>query len=217
MKLYKLALSYEELMKIPFTMNEAAEEVKAQAKQESEFGFELPVMNEILVKSLKSGQFTFRSKRISHCPLCKKNAGYAKYTRNSKYHRKGDNNYKRPLTMTGYKVNEGFVSVQGLGDFCSDCNKEHQILDRITDYLLVNRLEVELVHNEDSIFKKDPVRICHACKEEMYESEMGELPALLSGRYKGQCPHCEAKSLPFGKSHKTTDKFRMIEIKGGSK
>lgn len=45
----------------------------------------------------------------------------------------------------------------------------------------------------------------------MPNSQMGSLSTLMgNGYYKGVCPHCGAKQLPFGQSHKLTDKFAFI-------
>ena len=67
-------------------------------------------------------------------------------------------------------------------------------------------------NNKTEEYKKDNVRICFRCKKEMYESEMTQRPFVMgSGTYPAVCPHCKAEASPFDRSHKFTDKFRMIK------
>jgi hypothetical protein len=212
-KLYQVKLSLEELKLIDGKTSEDTQKIIDRAKQEDSFGFELPVMNEILRKSLETGKLTWRYKDIRSCSYCDKGYEYYKYTRSSRHHCKGDNNYDRPMYHRGIAFNEGFVTISGVGDMCRDCADKHNVIHRLIDYIIDNNLKIEIQKNDykSTVYRKDEIRVCYECGKEMQESKMGRLPCLMSGTYAGECPHCGAKSTLFGRSHKTTDKFVMIK------
>lgn len=211
-KLYSVKLSFNELQLISGKVSEDAQKVIDKAKQESSYGFELPIMNEILRKSEETGKLTWRYKQIRDCDYCDKKRDYYTYPRDSRYHRKGDPNYDKPMYYCGIAFNEGFITISGMGDMCTDCVEEHNVIHRLIDYIIDNDLKIEIQKNDykESKYTKDEIRICYECGEEMQESKMGRLPAMMGGYYSGECPFCHAKSLPFGRSHKVTNKFVMI-------
>ena len=71
-----------------------------------------------------TGRIEYRHLSIRSCPICGKTAGYAKYTRNTRLHRKGDINTKRPLYFSGIDLGhsyvQNYVSIGG----CSTCIKK---------------------------------------------------------------------------------------------
>jgi hypothetical protein len=212
-KLYEVKLSYKELMGINFQLNDEAEAVRDKAIQEDSIGLPVPIMNEAIIYSLNKGIFSVTNKRICYCQLCETHAGYVLYSRTGRYARKGQPNYDKPKHLPGIKLNEGFVSIKGHGDFCQACNTKHNIVDTIKNYIIDNDLKIEIIRDDRSLWKKDDIRICFECEAEIQESEMGLLPAMMSGHYRGECPKCGAKQLPFGKSHKHAHKFKMIKRK----
>lgn len=209
-KLYKVELPYEELLMLDGKVLGKAQAVIDTAKRENSIGFDLPIMNEIILKSLKLGTFSWRSKSITSCPYCDKKHTYHKYPRDSRNHRKGDFIYDKPMYYSGIVFNVGCVTIKGLGDMCADCNAKFQVRERITSYILEHDLPIQITNDERNKYIKDPIRICWDCGREMQESQMRKLPAVFGGYYPSECPHCKAQSNPFGKSHKHTDKFVML-------
>jgi DNA-directed RNA polymerase subunit RPC12/RpoP len=209
---YDVSLTLKELMLIDGKVGSIAQKVIDRAKTEDSFGFEFTPINEIILKSLEQGQFNWRHKGIACCHFCDKKREYYKYTRSSRNHRKGDNNYSNPKYHKGVKFNEGFVTVVGSGDMCADCEKEYKVIESINKYVIDNDLKIELQDKKATRYIKDRIRVCFKCGKEMQESQMTQLPALMSGTYPGGCPHCGAEALVLGRSHETTNKFVMVVV-----
>jgi LEA14-like dessication related protein len=210
-KTYEIKLTFEEMKLIDGQVSEKAQDIIDRVKKENSFGFSLPVMNEVLRKAEEIGKLTWSYKSIRSCSHCDKQYDYARYPRSGKNHRKGDKNFNKPLYYSGIKFNEGFVTIQGLGDMCSDCCKKHNVINQLIDYILDNDLKIEIQKNKyrDSKYLKDDIRICYDCDYEMTESEMTTSPTVMGdGRYPSGCPKCGAESRLFGKNHKTTNKFK---------
>lgn len=210
-KTYEIKLLFEELKELDGKVSEAAQKVIDQVKKEYAYGFSLPIINEILRKSEETGELTWRYKQIRSCDYCDKKHDYYRYPRSGRYHSKGDKNFNNPIYYSGIKFHEGFVTVQGLGDMCSECNEKYNIINQLIDYILDNDLKIQIQKNDyrDSRYLKDDIRICYSCDYEMAESEMGKESTIMGdGYYPSSCPKCSAKSSAFGKSHKTTNKFK---------
>lgn len=213
-KTYSIDLTLEELLPLDGKVSDKAQEIINKAKQESSYGFDLPVMNEILRNSEKSGMLTWRYKQVRSCSYCDKTYDYYTYPRSGRYHNKGDKNYDKPKYYSGIAFNEGFVTIQGYGDMCSECASKHDVIHRLIDYIIDNDLKIQIQKNDYRITKylKDDIRICYQCGNEMQESKMGRKSTLMGdGTFPSKCPGCGAESSVFGKSHKTTNKYVMIE------
>ena len=213
-KTYPINLTLEELLLIDDNVSEEAQKVINKAKQESTYGFELPIMNEILRRSEQIGKLTWNYTQVRDCKYCDKKSSYHTYPRSSNYHSKGDKNYDKPKYYGGIVFNQGFVVMKGYGDMCSECEKKYDVIHRLIDYIIDNDLKIEIQNNKykPSKYLKDEIKICYSCDKEMSESTMSNLTTMMGdGYYKGECPHCGAKSLPFGESHKRTDKFDFID------
>lgn len=209
---YDVKLSLEELKMLDGKVSEKAQEIINKAKKENSFGFPLPIMNEILRKAEEQGILTWTYKQIISCSFCNdKPHDYYRYPRSGRYHRKGDKNFDNPKYYSGIKFNEGFVVMKGSGDMCSDCCEKYNVIHSLIDYILNNDLKIEIQKNDyrDSKYLKDEIRICYNCEHEMAESEMGKSQTVMGdGYYPSTCPKCGTESKPFGKSHKTTNKFK---------
>lgn len=213
-KLFNVELPLEELLKLDGNVPEKIQKVIDEAKKESSYGFELPVMNEILKQSEKNGKLTWTNKQITSCEFCNKKRDYYRYPRSGRYHSKGDKNFDKPIYYPGIKFNEGFVTIKGYGDMCSECCSKHKVKERLIDYIIKHDLKIEIMKNDykPGKYLKDDIRICYECKEEMLESRMSKERTLMGdGYYPSGCPKCGAKSLPFGRSHTTTNKFGFID------
>jgi len=213
-KRFAINLSLDDLLKLDGNVEEAAQKVIDEAKKESSYGFDLPVMNEILKQAEKQGKLTWSHKQINSCDYCDKKRDYYVYPRSSRNHRKGDKNYDKPIYYRGIKFNEGFIVFKGMGDMCWDCCTKHKVKERLIDYIINNDLKVQVMKNDykPGKYLKDDIRICFDCGEEILESQMSKERTLMGdGYYPSGCPKCGAKSIPFGPSHKTSNKFGFIK------
>lgn len=213
MKEYCVYLTYDEIVLLDGKVGEKSQKVIEQAKKENSFGLD-DFCNEILRMAVERGELTWGSQKISCCEHCRdKPKGYYKYSRSSRYHRKGDIDYDRPYSYIGVKPFQGFVVFQGLPGVCLECWMD-KYLPKIVKYIVDNDLPVELQMNAiaGTKWKKDKMKICYDCGKEMYESEMKRSDTLFgNGTYPSDCPYCGAHG-GFARSHKQTDKFRMIRI-----
>lgn len=218
-KLYTVSLPYEKIVLLDGKVDEETQMIIDLAKTEKSFGLD-SYSNEILRQALECGKLSWGIVSISRCEHCDdKPKGYARYDRNSRYHRKGDFNYDKPYSYMGVKPFQGFIIFNGASGICYDCWYK-KYLPVIVRYIIDNDLPIELQKNDiaETRYKKDPVMVCYDCGKEMRESEMELRPTVMGdGYYPCGCPHCGAKSLVFGKSHKTTNKFVMkrVEQTGG--
>lgn len=211
MKLIEVRLSFEELLILDGKINDAAQKVIDDEKKKIDIGFEFDFMNEVILSSLKIGYFNWNADKMRSCNYCDKKRRNHVYDRTSRNHNKGDINYDKPIYYYGVTFNTGFITIAGSGLVCNDCEKKYNVINRLKNYILDNNLPIELKQfQNESKYKKDDMRICYQCMSDIYESEMGKLPAMFGGLYPGKCPRCGAESLPFGKSHESTSQFRMI-------
>lgn len=211
-KLYKVNLNFSELLMLDGKVHQEVQDVIDDIKKCNSFGFEFHLINEIINTSLKKGTFSYSRKEIRNCSYCDKIYTYHTYPKNTKKNIKGEFNYNSPKYYYGYSFNDGFITVKGHGDICEDCEKVYKVISTVEEYILSQRLPVQLLRNKDlSIFYKDDIKICYNCKEEMCESEMGRSNAVFGGTYASTCPKCGAVSTAFGKLHTSTNKFVMRE------
>ena len=135
----------------------------------------------------------FMNTPLYHCGVCGKSGGYAKHKRTSKYHRKGDLDYKKPLSFSGVEFCASNVTIKGYTSTgcCNECwNKYKDIfIEQLKD------LKCELPEKLfDSKYKRVEHRKCNQCGWEGPETEMKMLPAVFGGYYAGGCPQCPAKN-----------------------
>jgi uncharacterized protein YlaI len=171
-------------------------------------GKEAAFIEKVIREGRAKGKIRFKIERAVSCEICDKSSHIETY---SAGRRRGEYKYSKCKLLRGVSFAEDFTVINGrprLG-VCVDC------WDKIKDDL-VARIKTEKFEYKsllaDCPYRKDDKRICFECGQDMYVSEMGKLPAMMSGTYPGECPHCGAKSLLFGKSHKVTSDFRIIEI-----
>jgi len=137
---------------------------------------------------------SFLHEGIRFCELCKARGTYAKYTRDSKYHWKGQDNHDRPIHLRGIEFRKSSVRVRNQVSLgcCVDCWKSIQ--PAAQEVLGMMEAEIpEQITGEKPRFKRHRIMKCE-CGWEGIEDQMGPLPALLGGTYKGKCPSCEAEN-----------------------
>jgi hypothetical protein len=148
-KYYDIDLAYNEIILLDGKVNEKAQKVIDTAKLEQGFGFDNPAINKALAESINSGKLTWRYKQISNCEYCVKKRDYYTYTRSSRNHYKGDKNYDSPKYYSGMKFNEGFVTMQGYGDMCTECFDKYK--KEMIDYIIENDLPIEIQKNDTEL------------------------------------------------------------------
>ena len=155
----------------------------------------------VLLECEENGQLVHYHISLRSCDICNKRAGYAKHKRRGRYHNKGDDNHKRPLSFGGIELAKRFVTMQGHARLgcCSGC------MSKIKEPLSIRLRDVKAEIPESLTgfppkWKKWDRMKCKECGWEGHEGQMGQLPAMMGGYYPGQCPKCEAKSLPLGRT-----------------
>jgi hypothetical protein len=173
-------------------------------------------ISRVVEEAENSGCLTFERWSLHKCDVCGRRAGYASYKRNSRYHRKGDPDYSKPLTFPGFEFAKRFVVSRGYATVgcCQEC---------------FNDLRPHLVRALENVKAELPERLmgypskwrrwdnmkCKSCGWQGHKGEMGELPAMFEGYYRGQCPECGAKNNAFGPMQiKTVDGFTLVATEG---
>lgn len=136
---------------------------------------------------------------ISSCRICGESGGYAVYKRAGRYHRKGETNYDKPLSLAGVELAIRVVRMKGYPTLgcCTSC------FEKIKPDLLeaLKPIEAELpeaLTGEPPRFKRYDNRFCTKCGWEGHEGQMRMLPALFGGKYPGGCPECDASNVFMG-------------------
>lgn len=149
--------------------------------------------------------------RPGECALCGSGKTTVEYKSGL---RKGEINpnrtrYSRMLDLKHSFVRTKFYTPYGVCNYC----REHGFNDELAKIL--STLEFKFEWNNEITpcpYKKDKKSICFNCEKEMWESEMDRSPTMFGrGTYPSICPHCGAEALGLGSSHKSTDKWRIIE------
>ena len=208
MKTYTAYLTYDELMLLDGKVRDDVQKVVDTAKSEHSFGLD-DVANEILENALKAGELRWGSINISSCKCCDKKSGYTRYSRSSRWHRKGDINYDKPIRYSGVLINPGVIVVEGLPGICWDCWKK-TYLPKIVNYIHDNNLPIQTNDNDiaPTRWKKDVVRECANCGTKSLTSTWGRSHTIFgNGTYPSTCPHCDAFN-----SGMPTKEFKMVEV-----
>lgn len=212
-KLYRLALTYNEAILLDGKVSAEQQKVIDEAKTENKFGLD-DFCNEVLRKALEVGKLSWGRKEISSCSHCEdKPRGYNTYARSGKYHSKGEKNLDAPLKYSGIDPFQGFIVLSGGSGVCADCWFK-KYLPKLINYIVEHDLPIEIQKNSigNTLYKRDPIRVCFKCGEEIRESEMGTSNTMIGdGKYPSTCPKCGAVSTIFGGSHMATNKYVMIK------
>lgn len=161
------------------------------------------------------GALSCTYKGLRYCKVCNATAGYALYTRSTRWHRKGDKNMDRPLTLSGIELAQGFISFQGYANLgcCNKCWAEIKPL-------LVKELEGVEAEIPTSItgkppeFKKYDNRKCTVCGWTGHEGLMGRSCTLMGdGTYPSTCPKCNQKDGLFEHKINSAPGFAVLPIK----
>jgi hypothetical protein len=162
-----------------------------------------------------NGRLTYVSASLRSCSLCGIAAGYATRKRWSRAGAKGSPNYDKPLYLSGFELNRGFVWMRGHASLgcCATC------MERVRPHLVaaLANLRAELperLTGSPPRFERHDNRRCTSCGWEGHEGEMRRLLTLFGdGRYPGGCPNCSAENKPLGPTViESREGFTVVEV-----
>lgn len=193
--------------KVQSEVNLAKDRLEAASRLPDLSEAEAAFISDAVNEAKTNGVLVKRWTKVRHCKLCNSSAGYAKYTRSSRYHRKGQTDHSKPLYLSGVELADRFVVMTGYPTLgcCNNCYSKLQPI--LKDQLSGVQAKLpEELRGETTYDKKDNME-CTKCGWTGHEGEMGMLQAIMGGEYPGQCPKCDAQNLPFGRNY--------IEIRKG--
>lgn len=174
-----------------------------------------------VAEAKKNGRLIFRYKQLSHCKLCGERGGHLKYKRNSRWHCKGELNYKKPTYVSGIELACRFVTVRGYASVgcCTSCFKkvENNLIAEL------GKVKAELPKQlvDGKTYKRYQKVECQKCDWKGHEGQMIQKRTLMGvGFYPGGCPAegCGALNSPFGvREIKTLTEFEVVECKKKTK
>lgn len=216
-----LNLSDHELVILDGQCSETVQQAVDAAKQRLAAIAALPQLTEkqagfvadVVREARENGKLTFRFSSIRSCPLCERKAGYAVRTRRSAWARAGTPNYDKPLYLSGIELAERFLSVKGYVSLgcCRECMDFMKPF--LTEALADVRAEIpENITGHAPRFLWYRNQHCTKCEWSGHEGQMGFIPAVFQGKYRGKCPQCGAENLFLGPTIiKSIDGFTVVE------
>lgn len=163
-----------------------------------------------------NGRLILRWVSLHYCDYSGKSAGYGTHRRGGKYHRKGETDYGKPLTMAGVELADRFIHIQGRAAL--GCCREFwdKVLPKLAAKLADVKAEIpEGITGHPPRWKRFGLCRCEKCGWSGHEGQLLKLPALFGGHYAGECPSCHAKNLPLCPSVvKTVDGFELVPTEG---
>ncbi|MEW6670046.1 MAG: hypothetical protein AB1512_32955, partial [Thermodesulfobacteriota bacterium] len=168
-----------------------------------------------LREAQENGQLVLQWTRLQHCSYSGKSAGYAKHKRSGKYHRKGDTDFRKPLTMAGVELASRFLRLQGYASLGCCAEFWDAVRPKLAARLEDVRAEISKeITGHPPKWKRFNRMRCMACGWVGHEGQMGKLPCLMRGEYPGVCPGCGARNEVFGKRAVEFDKgFEVVPAK----
>lgn len=175
---------------------------------------EVQFVHNVIQRARTTGELRPARESLKSCPVCGQIAGYAKVRRSTRYKKKGETDYDKPLYLSGYDFAAGFIRMKGYPSLgcCSFCY----------DKLKVTLIEqIQNVPCELSSFFDIPTRWkrfqnvkCTECQWVGHEGQMRQLPAIMGGFYPGGCGRCGAENHFFSKDTiERIDSFTLVSVK----
>jgi hypothetical protein len=136
---------------------------------------------------------------VKHCPACGRDAGYAKVKRRTRYKRKGEDDYDRPMSLGAIELADRFVRIErrlSLG-CCDECWPT--VRPVLAELLTDTRAEIaEGITGHAPRWKRYRRTRCTKCNWRGHEGEMGKRRTIMgAGWYPAICPACDATNLAF--------------------
>lgn len=194
-------------------VNEAKARLAMRNKLQDLASSEAGLIADVVSLANKEGRVICRNTSISHCKICGKYGGYAKYKRSSMYHRKGQDDHSRPLYFSGIEFEDRWIISKGsvYTGCCLGCFSKIQ--SELTIALKLIRAEIsERITGHPPKFICHRKRHCTACDWKGHEGQLGKLLTMMgNGYYRGQCPNCGHKDTAFRANKiKIIDGFEVI-------
>jgi hypothetical protein len=169
---------------------------------------------EIVKEATKQKRLICQWKNTHRCLVCGKDAGYATHTRTTRWHRRGEPNYDRPLTFLTVELAERFVTIKNCVTLgcCRACWERLQ--QKVVEKLAGIDAEIaQGITGKPPQWKRFPVMKCLKCGWQGRKDEVIKLPALMQGYYPGECPECHAQYLPFGSTiFETLNEYALVPV-----
>lgn len=201
--LYSVSLTTEEILlldgkvrpEIQKTVDDAksAKSIEAFVDNAAQARF----IAEALKEAETNGILVCRWVSIHHCPYTGKSAGYATYRRHGKWHRKGETDYSKPLTMSGVELADRFVRIRGHVTIGCCAEFWDAVRPKLAARLEGIKAEVaKEITGHPPKWKRFPKRRCKKCGWEGHEGQMRRRNTLMGeGTYPAGCPECDAANL----------------------
>jgi hypothetical protein len=168
---------------------------------------------EAVKEAKENGILVCRHISLYCCSYTGKSAGYGTHKRNGKWHRKGETDYSKPLSMPGVDLVDTFVRVRGHATL--GCCQE--FWDAVRPKLAIQLQDVkaeiaEGITGHPPKWKRFPKRRCRKCGWEGHEGQMRRRPCLMGdGTYPAGCPKCDAANILFaGSEVETVAGFELV-------
>ena len=175
-------------------------------------GSEAKMVAELVAVAKAKGRLTFMRCNIRTCPCCGRNDGYLKVSRSTRYKRKGDTDYDKPIRFSGFDCDAGFVIMDGYisKGFCGAC--QPRVVPVLLQQLVGIRAELpEGLTGRKPDFLRYDNKECTSCGWTGHEGQMLPVPALMGGHYKGRCPQCNVENRFMGRTIiKTVEGFTVV-------
>lgn len=221
-RLYEVKLTLRELLLLEGNCSDEVDIVVKQALADNRISNSIddapePVklfVCDAVREAVTNGELIFRYKRIRRGKYSGVDAGYERRSRSSRYGRKGETNYDKPLTVEGVELAYRFVTIQNqavLGDTV-------QFFDDAKPYLAIalEGIEAEIpeeITGHKPLFKKHIERKCESCGWVGLEYEMGKSMYLTGdGYYPSTCPSCKAQGSLFSDKVKPTGRWKVLPV-----
>lgn len=166
---------------------------------------------DVVREAQTNGELVRYHENIRHCSLCDANAGYDVHRRRGRYHRVGQPNYDKPITMSGVELARRVIRITGyvaLG-CCRVC------FDKLLPDLqkALTGVKAEMPKSLTGVppkWKRWNKRRCQ-CGWEGHEGEMGQLLTFMGdGFYRGKCPKCGEENSLFSQRIKPIEGFVVV-------
>ena len=216
-KLYSVKLTADELLTLDGHCTPSVQGLVDQMKEARsmmESGLRecvAAMIASVVAQAEKDGRLVFRRQSITRCPCCSRSDGYYPVKRSSRYKRRGQPDFDRPKTFSGYELRHSRVSFKHSisRGFCESCLPE--ALPALTAALADTKAEIpEKLTGIAPRWKWQQKRLCTKCGWTGHEGEMVRERTLVGdGWYPAKCPKCGAGG-GFSNAVKIADGFDLI-------
>jgi len=220
---YSVKLTADELIQLD---GKVRPEVQAEVNEAKEAKSLETVVNnasearfiaEVVREAETKGRLVFKYISIHRCDYSGKSAGYAKHKRSGRYHRKGELNFEKPLTMTGVDLAHRCITINGYATLGCCLEFWDAVRSKLAARLEGVKAEIpEEITGHSPLWKWFQKFHCTECGWEGREDQLGKLPGVLGGYYAGECPNCFAQNLIFypDKIKIIPDQFELLPLEG---